>query len=115
MAYKHPDYIHPYEKTRVIPKWQDFFYGLFPSEEDALYALYEQLFDSSNSICPQTILDAMKYLIISKEMSKQMEEIKYMEPSDVAVLHHREVDKKVEETTKELKKKLYQILEDKIF
>ena len=87
----------------------------FSSEEDAIYALYEQLFDSLNSVCPSTILNAMKYLLEKKDMSKQMEEISHMHPEDVCVVHHRQSDKLAEEATKEIKKQLYAILEDKIF
>lgn len=87
---------------------------LFISQEDAVYALYEQLFDSLNAICPYTILDAMKYLVHSFCMTDQMEEMRLMREEDVCVLHHREVDKQVEESTKEIKKSLYEILEDKL-
>lgn len=89
--------------------------SFFTSPEEAIYALYEQLFDSLNAVCPETILKAMKYLLFSHDMEKQMEEIKNMLPCDVNVIHHRELDKGLEEATKEMKKKLYQILEDKLF
>jgi len=87
----------------------------FSSEEDAIFALYEQLFCSLNSVCKETILNSMKYLIFNKSMDDQMEEIKNMTVSDVDVMHHREVEKEVNESTQEMKKNLYDILEDKLF
>ena len=89
--------------------------NLFPSEDEAIFALYEQLFCNLNSVCPKTILNGMKYLIFSKSMNNQMEEIKHMEPCDVDVVHHRQLEKEVEEAHKEIRKKLYDILEDKLF
>lgn len=87
----------------------------FPSEEDAIFALYEQLFCNLNEVCKETILNSMKYLIFSKSMDNQMEEIKNMTSCDVDVVHHREVDKEIEQSTKEMKKTLYDILEEKLF
>lgn len=89
--------------------------SLFPSEADAVFALYEQLFCNLNTVCKETILNSMKYLIFSKDMDNQMEEIRHMTTDDVDVVHHREVDKAVDETTKEFKDKLYEILESKLF
>lgn len=89
--------------------------NLFTSEEDAIFALYEQLFFSRNTVCKQTVLNSMKYLIFSKSMKDQMEEMEHMLPCDVDVVHHREIEKEMELTTKEIKKKLYDILEGKIF
>ena len=99
-------YLNPEEEELV---------NLFPSEDEAIFALYEQLFCNLNSVCKETILNSMKYLIFSKSMDNQMEEIKHMTTDDVDVVHHRQLEKHVEESTKELKKKLYNILEDKLF
>jgi len=85
---------------------------LFPSEEKAVEALYEQLFDSLNDICKHTVLNAMKYLVYSKQMWNQIEEMEHMGPSDVCVLHHREVDRGVTQATKEMKDKLYALIDD---
>jgi hypothetical protein len=85
---------------------------LYDSEEEALYALYEQLFDSLNNVCKETILNSMKYLIYQKQMRDQMEEMTHMREEDVCVIHHRERDKSNEETTKEIKHKLYEFLEE---
>lgn len=90
-------------------------YSLFPSEEEAIFALYEQLFGNINSVCKETIFNSMKYLILSKSMDNQIEEMSHMIADDVDVVHHRQLDKGVEQATKELKKKLYRILEDKYF
>lgn len=89
--------------------------SLFHSETDAVFALYEQLFCNLNSVCQETILNSMKYLIFSKKMDNQIEEIRHMTAEDVDVVHHREVDKAVDETTKEFKEKLYEVLETKLF
>ena len=89
--------------------------NLFPSEDEAIFALYEQLFCNLSSVCKETILNSMKYLIFSKSMENQMEEIQHMTTDDVDVVHHREIDKEMEQATKEMKKKLYDILEDKLF
>jgi len=88
--------------------------SFFTSEEEAIYALYEQLFDSLNSVCTSTILNTMKYLISQKGMRKQMEEITQMTPDDVCVTHHRQVDKAQENTTQEIRNKLYDFLEDEL-
>ncbi len=100
------DYISPEEEGVT---------SLFSSEEEAVFALYEQLFCSLNHSSPETILNSMKYLIFSKSMTPQMEEIEHMQPCDVDVVHHRQVEKEVAEATQEIKKTLYQILEDKLF
>lgn len=88
---------------------------LFCSEEEAIFSLYEQIFCNMNSVCKGTVLNSMKYLIFSKSMTNQMEEICHMTTDDVDVVHHREIEKEKEEATKEIKKKLYEILEDKLF
>ena len=88
---------------------------LFPSEEEAIFSLYEQLFCNLQSVCKETILNAMKYLIFTKSMTPQMEEIIHMEPGDVDIVHHRELDNEIEECRKEMKQKLANILQDKFF
>lgn len=88
---------------------------LFPSEKDAIFALYEQLFCNLRSVCKETILNSMKYLIFSKEMDSQMEEMIHMTTDEVDVVHHRQLEKEVEQATQELKNKLHNILEDKLF
>ena len=103
--YEDVEYEHPDDKIKV----------LYPSEEEAIYALYEQLFDTRHKICAETVLNSMKYLIFSKGMDKQMEEIRQMEPYDLCVIHQYELNNSVEQATKEIKKKLYDILEDKLF
>ncbi len=100
------EYLHPEEEGI-----QD----LFPSEDEAIFALYEQLFCNMNTVCKETILNSMKYLIFKKNMDNQMEEIRHMMPCDVDVVHHREIEKEIEQATKEMKKELYDILEDKLF
>lgn len=85
--------------------------NLFKSEEIAIGALYDQLFCSLNAVCPETILNAMKYLIFSNTMHDVMEEMEHMQPCDVDVVHHRQVEKEVDQATKEMKEKLYDILE----
>jgi len=104
-------YIYPDPDFEQTPKEVD---KLFNSERDAIFALYEQLFSTANSICNETILDSMKYLIFSKEMTNQMDEIKCMQRDDVCVIHHREVENKVEEAKLNLKKELFTILEDNL-
>ncbi len=88
---------------------------LFPNTEEALFSLYEELFCNRKRICKKTILEAMKYLIFSHDMPNQQEEIHYMTTDEVDVVHHREVDEAIQETTKEFKEKLYEILENKLF
>jgi len=112
MNYQH-DYAYDYvevedETSEQIGKY-------FPSEDEAVFALYEQLFCNLNTVCKETVLQAMQYLIFSKDMPNQREEIQHMTTDDVDVVHHREVDKAVDETTKEFKDKLYEILENKLF
>lgn len=86
---------------------EEYIKDFFPSEEEAIFALYEQLFGNVNSVCKETILGAMKYLIFSKEMDNQMEEIMHMTSEDVDVVHHRQLEKAVEEATKKTKINLY--------
>lgn len=109
------DYLHDYDYVLEEILEDEEILFLFPSESEAIFALYEQLFCNLNSVCKDTILNAMKYLIFSKNMDEQMEEIRHMTTDEVDVVHHREVDKSVDETTKEFKDKLYSILEDKLF
>jgi len=106
---------YSYADIDYTPPEEEAIHNLFNSEEDAIFALYEQLFCNLTHSCPETILDGMRYLIFSKWMTPQMEEIRQMDPCDVDVMHHREIDKRVEEATQEMKKKLYAILEDKLF
>lgn len=87
--------------------------NLFPNEKEAIFALYEQLFCTIDNVCQETILEAMKYLVYSKEMTNQMEEMKEMTKEDVPIVHHRAIDRGVEKATKEFKEKLYNVLEDK--
>ena len=86
---------------------EEYIKDFFPSEEEATLALYEQLFGNVNSVCKETILNSMKYLLYSKEMDNQMEEIKHMTTDDVDVIHHRQLEKSVEEATKKTKINLY--------
>ena len=86
---------------------KEYIKDFFPSEEEAIFALYEQLFGNINSVCKDTILNTMKYLIFSKSMDNQMEEIRHMTVVDVDVIHHRQVEKEVEQATKKLKIDLY--------
>lgn len=107
------DYDYDYEevednKTSSIARY-------FPNEDEAVFALYEQLFCTLHTACKETILRAMQYLVLCKEMPDQLEEIKNMTADDVDVVHHRELEEAVEETTKEFRNKLYEILEDKLF
>ena len=74
----------------------------FKCEEDAIHALYEQLFDSLNAVCADTILESVRYLVNSKEMDNQIEEMQHMTANDVCVVHHRECDKAREEATKDV-------------
>lgn len=78
----------------------------FESEEDAIFALYEQLFCNLNSVCKETILESMKFLINEKGMTDQMEEINQMNPCDVDIVHHREYDKQLKQSIKDFKKKI---------
>ncbi len=100
-----PNYDFPIEEEII---------SLFPSEEEAIYALYEQLFDSLNAICPFTILNSMKYLIWKKGMKIQINEITKMTEEDVCVIHHREAEKERKNSTQEIKNKLYNFLEEEI-
>ncbi len=102
------DYEAEHEKRDEVSR-------LFKTQQDAIFALYEQLFCNMNAVCPKTILQAMQFLILCKDMDRQWDEIHQMTPDDVDVVHHRQVDKAVDETTKEFKDKLYNILEDKLF
>jgi len=88
----------------------DFRENEYKSEEDAIYALYEQLFDSPYSICPETILEAMRYLIFKKQMTDQMDEIRFMRPEEVCVVHQNEIEREVEETKEEIKEQIFDIL-----
>ena len=85
---------------------------LFQSEADAIFSLYEELFCNQNHICKKTVLESMQYLIFSKGMENQMEEIEYMDPCDVDAVHHREVEKEVLYVEHEMKNKLYKFLEN---
>lgn len=96
------------EKTNNIARF-------FLTEDEAVFALYEQLFCNMNTVCKETVLKAMQYLVFCKDMPNQIEEIKHMTTDDVDVVHHREVEKAIDETTKEFKDKLYEILENKLF
>jgi len=102
-AYADVDYTSPHEEEVS---------NLFKSEEDAIVALYEELFCSLSAVCPQTILNGMKYLIFNKSMYDQMEEMEHMQPCDVDVVHHREAEKTVDQATKEMKRKMYDFLEE---
>ena len=86
----------------------------FPAEEDAIFALYEQLFHSSKTICKPTILNAMRYLVHFKGMHDQMEELKWMREEDLWITHEKEKEKSSEKTTQEIKNKLYAFLEEEI-
>lgn len=86
---------------------EEYIKDFFPSEEEAIFALYEQLFGNVNSVCKETILKAMKYLVYNKSMDDQMEEIQHMLPEDVDIVHHRQLEKSVEEATKKTKINLY--------
>lgn len=86
----------------------------FPSEEEAIYALYEQLFHSSNNICKLTILNSMKYLIFKNSMTNQIEEITHMREEDLWITHEKEKEKSLNDTTQEIKNKLYAFLEEEI-
>lgn len=110
------NYLHDYAYDEAIQESMETedILTLFPSESDAIFALYEQLFCNLNTVSKDTILMAMKYLIYSKNMDNQMEEICHMTIDDVDVVHHRQVDKAIHQTTKEFKDKLYSILEDKL-
>lgn len=88
--------------------------AFYSCEEEAIYALYEQLFESLNNICADTVLKAMRYLILKKEMINQIDEITRMTPDDVCVVHHREIEKYEENTIQEIKNKLYGFLENEI-
>jgi len=96
------DYISPQEEEVK---------NLFKSEEEAIGALYEELFCSLNAVCPETILKGMKYLIFQNSMYDEMEEMEHMQPCDVDVVHHRQMEKEVYHATKEMKRKVYDILE----
>ncbi len=89
--------------------------NLFPNEEEALYALYEQLFDPPKVLCKYTILNSMRYLIHRYSMTNQMEEMKYMTPEEVSIVDQKEVDREVAQATKEIKQTIYKILEEKLF
>jgi len=106
--YDYADLDFPCEDTEEISSF-------FPSEKDAIFSLYEELFCNLRSVCKETILKSMKYLIFSKGMDSQMEEIRHMTTDEVDVVHHRELEKEVEQSTQELKNKLFKILEDKLF
>lgn len=86
----------------------------FESEKEATFALYEQLFLSENSLCASTVLDAMKYLISKKSMNEQIEEMEYMKPCDLQVLHKRTSEEKSKEIINEFKQKVQEVLEENI-
>lgn len=103
------------EDLNLLSDYEYQSYGhLFTDDDAAIYALYEQLFDSLNNICPQTILDAVKYLVWKNDMSAQLEEMESMTSTDVCVVHHRQLDKVEDTTTQEIKNKIYKVLEEEI-
>jgi len=108
-------YDYDYDYIEVDDEQTNAIARFFPTEDEAVFALYEQLFCNMNTVCKETVLKAMQYLVFCKDMPNQIEEIKHMTTDDVDVVHHREVDKAVDETTKEFKDKLYEILENKLF
>ena len=105
---------HDYPYTEPVLYEDENTENFFTDDASAIYALYEQLFDSLNDICPQTLLDAMKYLVWKNDMSKQTEEMLHMRKEDVCVIHHRKLDKIEKNTTQEIKNKIYRVLEEEI-
>jgi len=71
----------------------------FRTEQDAIYSIYEQLFDSKEYICEEILLKAMKYLVFKKQMTEQMEEIRKMDVADVCVEHKEQVLKAKQKLT----------------
>lgn len=88
--------------------------NFFPSEEEAIFSLYEQLFHSSRSICKPTILNAMRYLVNAKSMTNQVEELSWMREEDLWITHEKEKEVIAEDTTQEIKNKLYAFIEEEI-
>lgn len=82
--------------------------SLFRTEEEAIFSMYEQLFDTREYICEETILKAMKYLIFKKGMSNQMDEIRDMTIEDVCIEHKHQVEK-VKSKLHEMKRKLQEL------
>lgn len=65
----------------------------FRTEEDAIYSIYEQLFNTQEYVCEDVILKAMKYLVFKKKMSDQINELRSMTSEDVCVEHKTQVHK----------------------
>jgi len=77
-------------------------YG-FDGEEDAVFALYEELMDGSDVLDRDRIYMALRYLIWSKRMPRQYDEIAKLSCRDVDALTHHEMERGIDKEVSYIK------------
>ena len=86
--------------------------SFFRSEKDAIFSLYEELFDSSEDIDLERIHNAFKYLLWQKGMMPQYEEIIEMGDDYLCVIHREKARKETEEAIKYYKHRMSELIEE---
>lgn len=86
--------------------------NLFLEEEDAIFTLFEELFESAQEIDRKRIYDSIKYLLWQKGMIRQYEEIIEMDETGLCVEHINKARDEVKTTITRFKQRILEFIEE---
>lgn len=84
----------------------------YDDSKDAIFAIYEELFDGNENLDTERIYKAMRYLLWYHDMAPQYKNITNQRYTDIFAVSPNDVDKAVAEEAKYIKGCLQEVLDE---